>query len=500
MEHINCFDKHHVVCGMGHVGFRVASILLKIGIKTVVIYDQAPTKWVNEISNNRGICIQGDARDIVTLRSAKVDTASMLIVATDHDLTNVTIAIEAQLLNPAIGIVLRLYDTCLAPHLATQLKLTRVLSASALAAPAFTAAAFGEETLGIFLQSNQLYGLVVKKQHGGESLPKDGSATNAISSPCHDSLKVTRIDLPSAGKVDKSLLSMFWGRVRARFQSHTRTIIFSLIFLVASSVLLFHWLLDLDFIDALYFSITTITTTGYGDISLLKAPWAVKLFGCILMLAGAAVAGAAFSTFTDFLISKRLPSFWTRHAVSGSNHCIITGEGNVFSRLIEELSRYYNRVVVICSDRAVISSAVKNAIFIEGDARSETLLKQAGIEQASCIISAFDDDIRNLGVVLSARKINPEIRTIARAFDHTLAQQMQRPLGIDKILSVSAAAAPAFVAASLGYDFKLAAMWGDTLAIVHSSGSEAHSLLSIIDNVDTLSNSQSTFEPESDKG
>lgn len=482
METVAFNEKHHIVCGLGHVGYRIATILLKIGIKTVVIYDKAPQKWIKEITEFKGICIQGDARDIESLRSAGVENALMLIAATDHDFTNLTTAIEAQRLNPSIGIVLRLFDTHLAPHLEAQLKLARVLSASALAAPVFSAAALGEDTLGVFKENNQSYGLIAKKINGTELFTEANINSGSIANTDHSSLQVMQIKLPSIGKKQHSALHSFFRLLAVRFQTHTRIIIFSLIFLIASAVLLFHWGLDLSFIDALYFSITTITTTGYGDISLLKAPPVIKIFGCLLMLAGAAILGAAFSTFTDFLISRRLSSVWLRRPIVENNHCIITGEGNVFLRLIEELSCYYERIVVMSNQTIGISSIAKNAIVIEGDARSESLLKHAGIERASCIISAFDDDIRNLGVVLSARKINPNIRTIARAFDHTLAEKMQKPLGIDKILSVSAAAAPAFVAASLGYNFNLAAIWNEKLAIVHKSKEDNTTRVSILGN------------------
>ena len=68
-----------------------------------------------------------------------------------------------------------------------------------------------------------------------------------------------------------------------------------LMLILLGSVFVFQSALHLRWVDAIYFVVTTATTTGYGDISLKDGPDWLKLFGCLVMLAGGALLGILFS-------------------------------------------------------------------------------------------------------------------------------------------------------------------------------------------------------------
>ena len=76
--------------------------------------------------------------------------AKTLLAVTDDDLANVSIALDAQRLNPRIVVTVRIFDQRLAAHLETRMQISRALSTSALAAPAFVAAALGGAVHGAF--------------------------------------------------------------------------------------------------------------------------------------------------------------------------------------------------------------------------------------------------------------------------------------------------------------------------------------------------------------
>jgi hypothetical protein len=63
---------------------------------------------------------------------------------------------------------------------------------------------------------------------------------------------------------------------------------------------------NLDLIDAVYFTVTIMTTTGFGDIHLRNAPPPLQLYGVALMLSGTAALAILFALITDALISARL--------------------------------------------------------------------------------------------------------------------------------------------------------------------------------------------------
>src|SRR5207237_5124605 len=56
--------------------------------------------------------------------------------------------------------------------------------------------------------------------------------------------------------------------------------------LILLSVFVFHVGMRLSFLNALYFVVSTVTTTGYGDINPGRAVWWLTLYGCLLMMLG----------------------------------------------------------------------------------------------------------------------------------------------------------------------------------------------------------------------
>ena len=91
----------------------------------------------------------GGAAAGVSSRSG-VDSARAVIAVTDEDMANVSIALDARRMNQSAAVVVRVFDQALAARLEPALGLSRALSTSALAAPAFAAAALGGMVRGAF--------------------------------------------------------------------------------------------------------------------------------------------------------------------------------------------------------------------------------------------------------------------------------------------------------------------------------------------------------------
>src|SRR5439155_21939089 len=108
--------------------------------------------------------------------------------------------------------------------------------------------------------------------------------------------------------------------------------------LVLISALVFHFGLGLSFLDAVYFTTTTITTIGYGDITPLKASGLVKLYVIALELLGATTLAIFFALVTDALVGARL----RRALGSGlhhdvSEHLVVCGLGNMGQRIVSHI-------------------------------------------------------------------------------------------------------------------------------------------------------------------
>ncbi|MCX7682415.1 MAG: NAD-binding protein [Anaerolineae bacterium] len=135
------YRNHIIVCGLGRIGYRVVSVLLRLGEEVVGIEKDPTIPFLDELRQMRVPVLVGDARQREMLEQARVREANAIVVCTQDDLTNLAIALEARELNPGIKVVLRMFDPALAEKVQKGFGIHTAFSASALAAPAFAAAA-----------------------------------------------------------------------------------------------------------------------------------------------------------------------------------------------------------------------------------------------------------------------------------------------------------------------------------------------------------------------
>jgi Trk K+ transport system NAD-binding subunit len=138
---------HVVIVGLGSIGFRVARALREMGVPLVAAERQADGRFV-ESARDLGIpVVIGDAGQPGLLRSLGVERARALLAATDQDAANLATALHARGLRDDLRIVVRLFDPGLAEQLEAALGAYHSRSVSALAAPAFAAAAIARTVI-----------------------------------------------------------------------------------------------------------------------------------------------------------------------------------------------------------------------------------------------------------------------------------------------------------------------------------------------------------------
>ncbi|MFL7794115.1 MAG: TrkA family potassium uptake protein [Anaerolineae bacterium] len=135
------YHNHVVVCGLGKVGYRVAKELLRLGEEVVGIERDADIPFLEELRQMNVPVLLGDARTRDMLEKASVREASAIVVCTQDDLTNLDIALDAREIKPDIKVVMRMFDGQLAERVRHGFGIRTAFSTSALAAPAFAAAA-----------------------------------------------------------------------------------------------------------------------------------------------------------------------------------------------------------------------------------------------------------------------------------------------------------------------------------------------------------------------
>lgn len=135
---------HVVVCGLGNIGYRVATQLHALGLQVAANEKEENSRGIPDVRRLGVPVMLADARTPETLRALNVAHARSIVIATDDDAANLETALNARAIQPGIRVVLRLFDSDLAARVERAFNIHISRSVSALAAPRFAAAAIAE--------------------------------------------------------------------------------------------------------------------------------------------------------------------------------------------------------------------------------------------------------------------------------------------------------------------------------------------------------------------
>tara|TARA_B110000902_G_scaffold211404_1_gene242131 strand:+ start:390 stop:1388 length:999 start_codon:yes stop_codon:yes gene_type:complete len=173
------------------------------------------------------------------------------------------------------------------------------------------------------------------------------------------------------------------------------------------------------FVNALYMTVITITTVGFGEVHPLSPE--EKIFTIFLILTSISIFGYTVSSFTEYIISGQLFKQLKLKRVQKTiekleGHTIVCGFGRNGKQAIVKLKNYQKEYVVIERNKNLIEILDTEEILnVEGDATTDEILIKAGIKRAKNLITALSSDADNLFVVLSARQLNKDCTIISRA-------------------------------------------------------------------------------------
>jgi len=176
---------------------------------------------------------------------------------------------------------------------------------------------------------------------------------------------------------------------------------------------------DYSFVDALYMTVITITTVGFGEVQPFTPE--EKIFTVFLILTSITVFGYAVSIFSEYLVSGKLFEQFKHRKVekkiqSLKEHTIVCGFGRNGKQAILKLKNYNQQFVVVEKDKEIVAELdVNNLLNIQGDATLDETLLRAGIKNATTLITALPSDADNLFVVLTANQLNSTCKIISRA-------------------------------------------------------------------------------------
>jgi len=211
--------------------------------------------------------------------------------------------------------------------------------------------------------------------------------------------------------------------VEKRFEFFTLAIMFFMAIAFGSTIIFIYEGAGINpninsFFDAVYWSIITISTVGFGDISPVTVEGRIATL--FLVVGGLSVI-AFFTSIVTTALGARLIALKEEKVIGEANalkdFVLICGYGQMGKVLAEEFIKIKQRFIVIdYDDEMLVHVNSQQILSIKGDATDPTFLSNIGINKgASTIVALTNNDAVNLSIILTARSQNPDINIIARA-------------------------------------------------------------------------------------
>jgi Trk K+ transport system NAD-binding subunit len=212
--------------------------------------------------------------------------------------------------------------------------------------------------------------------------------------------------------------------------------------------------------DAMYFTVETVATVGFGDFSFATQPAWLEAFGILLIVAGTTLVTTIFALLTNVLVSRRIENALGQGSIRGmEDHVVLVGLGAVGLRVLEGLRTLGRDVVVIEYDernRYVQHARSLGVPIVHGDATLGQTLRSVNIADAGAVAILTSDDLVNLETGLAVRDALgerwTEVPVVLRVFDRALGNRLEKTFKFHHVWSTSALAAPWFVGAVLGLE------------------------------------------------
>jgi voltage-gated potassium channel len=204
---------------------------------------------------------------------------------------------------------------------------------------------------------------------------------------------------------------------------------------VIASGTLGYVLFGFGLLDALYQTVTTVTTVGFQEVRPLGP--GERLFTMGLIVFGVGTVLYALSAVIEGLLEGHLRDQYGRRrmerTIEGmSGHVIVCGWGRVGRAMAGFVSGAETPVVVIDRDPERLEGIGLPTVV--GDATEDAVLRRAGIERARALVAALDTDAGNLFVTVSARALQPSLFVVARARLEGTEEKLRRA-GADRVVN-----------------------------------------------------------------
>lgn len=189
-------------------------------------------------------------------------------------------------------------------------------------------------------------------------------------------------------------------------------------------------------LDAFYYTVITATTVGYGDV--VATDQFARLFSLSVVFLTVSSFAVALGTLLIPALEARFKSALGRMTESEleslAGHVIVLGVGELTDSVLRDIDESVD-VLVVAQDPTEITRLQNRGFRVmEGAATDEADLLRAGLERASVVIVATDDDGHDVLAILTIRELSADVRVVAAATNRENIAKMNRA-GADSVVS-----------------------------------------------------------------
>ncbi|MGM0399073.1 MAG: NAD-binding protein [Halobacteriota archaeon] len=202
--------------------------------------------------------------------------------------------------------------------------------------------------------------------------------------------------------------------------------------------------------DAIYFTLITSSTVGYGDVT--PETELARWFTMTVVVLGTASFAAALGALLGPAIERRLARTLGRMSELRydllEDHVIVLGYGDLTEPILEELD---GTTIVVVTPDAERATALRDRGFdvLTADPSDDEVLERVGIETAKAVVAATDDDPDDAFAIMTARELNQSVRIVAAATDRDNVTKLRRA-GASTVISPQVIGAHLLVRSALG--------------------------------------------------
>lgn len=196
-----------------------------------------------------------------------------------------------------------------------------------------------------------------------------------------------------------------------------------------------------SWLESFYLALVSLSTLGSRDVAQGPHERELMIFMIIYVILGLSTFAYLAADVGRFILSAEFRKHlerrrMDRNIASLKNHFIVCGLGLMGRAICDYLHHHNQAFVVIDTNDELLEETCKPLgwLYVVGDASSDQILKQAGIERARSLATVLPTDADNVYVILSARLLASKLQIVARASSDAAIEKMQRA-GATRVIS-----------------------------------------------------------------